>query len=139
MIKDSGERTAFDTGAVRDMHIGKGRMDLLPWYGIISVSQLCEEGAIKYGERNVDRGIPLHSLLDSASRHLAKYIMGEDDEDHLRAACWNLLWALQQRTTHPELNDMPWGEQERKEGEARRAMKELCEIVLYNNANADGS
>lgn len=116
MIKDSGERTAFETGAVRDMHIGKGRMDLMPWYGVICVSQLCEEGAIKYGERNVDKGIPLHSLLDSASRHLAKYIMGEDDEDHLRAACWNLLWALQQRTTHPELNDMPWANISDKEG-----------------------
>ena len=32
-IKDSGERTRFDTGAVRDMHTGKGRMDLLPWGG----------------------------------------------------------------------------------------------------------
>lgn len=30
-IKDSGDRTRFDTGAVRDMHTGKGRMDLLPW------------------------------------------------------------------------------------------------------------
>lgn len=28
-----------------------------------------------------------------------------DDEDHLRAACWNLLWALNQRVTHPELDD----------------------------------
>ena len=26
MIKDSGERTKFDTGAVRDMHAGKGRI-----------------------------------------------------------------------------------------------------------------
>lgn len=24
MIKDSGERTRFDTGAVRDMHTGQG-------------------------------------------------------------------------------------------------------------------
>lgn len=111
-IKDSGDRTAFETGAVRDMHAGKGRMDLLPWYGIIVVSQLCEEGAVKYGERNVDKGIPLHSLLDSGARHLAKAIAGEKDEDHLRAAAWNLLWALQQRTTHPELNDMPWGVKE---------------------------
>lgn len=30
MIKDSGERTAYDTGAVRDMKKGKGRCDLLP-------------------------------------------------------------------------------------------------------------
>ena len=83
----------------------KGRMDLLPWYGIMEVSKHCEEGALKYGEHNVDKGIPLHSLLDSASRHLAKYMVGMDDEDHLRAACWNLLWALNQRETHPELDD----------------------------------
>lgn len=105
MIKDSGDRTEFETGAKRDMHAGKGRMDLLPWYGIMGVSKHCEEGALKYGEHNVDKGIPLHSLLDSASRHLAKYMVGMDDEDHLRAACWNLLWALNQRVTHPELDD----------------------------------
>ena len=105
MIKDSGDRTEFETSAKRYMHAGKGRMDLLPWYGIMEVSKHCEEGALKYGEHNVDKGIPLHSLLDSASRHLAKYMVGMDDEDHLRAACWNLLWALNQRVTHPELDD----------------------------------
>lgn len=30
MIKDSGDRTRFKSGAVRDMHEGKGRCDLLP-------------------------------------------------------------------------------------------------------------
>lgn len=30
MLKDSGNRTEFETGAVRDMHEGKGRCDLLP-------------------------------------------------------------------------------------------------------------
>ena len=112
VIKDSGERTSFPTGFVRDMHSGKGRMDLLPWNAIIEVSKHCEEGALKYGERNIDLGAPLHSLLDSASRHLAKYIIGFVDEDHLRAAAWNILWALEQRTTHPELNDMPWSKGE---------------------------
>ena len=106
MIKDSSERTEFSTGAVRDMKRGVGRMDLLPWYGIMEVSKHCEEGAEKYGEHNVDKGIPLHSLCDSAARHLAKFIAGETDEDHLRAAAWNLLWALNQRTTHPELDDL---------------------------------
>lgn len=109
MIKDSGHREAMgDTGFVRDTHQGKGRMDLLPWYAIIELSQHCEEGALKYGERNIDKGAPLHSLLDSAARHLAKVMAGETDEDHLRAAAWNIMWALQQRTTHPECNDMPW-------------------------------
>ena len=46
--------SAFETGAVRDMHSGKGRMDLLPWAAIIEVSKHCENGAVKYGEHNVD-------------------------------------------------------------------------------------
>lgn len=107
MIKDSGERTEFSSGAVRDMHVGKGRFDLLPWYAIHEVAKHCEDGALKYGERNVDKGIPLHSLLDSAIRHLVKYMHGETDEPHLRAAAWNVLWALEQGTTHPEMNDLP--------------------------------
>ena len=107
MIKDSGERTEFATGAQRDMHAGKGRFDLLPWNGIHEVAVHCEEGARKYGERNVDKGIPQHSFIDSAMRHLSKYIRGETDENHLRAAAWNVLWALDQHTTHPEMLDFP--------------------------------
>ena len=107
-IKDSGERTTFSTGAVRDMHEGKGRMDLLPWAAIIEVSKHCENGAKKYGEHNVNRGIPTHSLLDSAMRHAAKYLDGQNDEDHLLAAAWNLLWAVEMRCKNPECVDTPW-------------------------------
>lgn len=35
MIKDSGERREFDTGAVRDIQEGKGRCDLMP-LGVIA-------------------------------------------------------------------------------------------------------
>lgn len=128
MIKDSGDRTEFETGAKRDIQHGKGRMDLLPWYGIMEVSKHCEEGAEKYGEHNVDKGIPLHSLCDSAARHLAKFIAGELDEDHLRAACWNLLWALNQRKTHPELDDL-YSHKENSEE------KERGELVFEDNEN----
>lgn len=107
MIKDSGERTQFETGAVRDMHTGKGRMDLMPWEALIEVSKHCEEGAQKYGERNCEKGIPVHSLIDSAFRHLAKYMMGMDDEPHLRAAAWNILFALYTEIKHPEMQDIP--------------------------------
>lgn len=106
-IKDSGERTVFSTGAKRDMHQGKGRMDLVPWAAIIRISQHCEQGALKYGEHNVDKGIVLHSLLDSGIRHLAKYMDGMDDEPHLVAAAWNILWAIQMELKHPELIDIP--------------------------------
>ena len=107
-ILDSGERTVFHTGSVRDMHEGKGRMDLLPWAAIMEVSKHCEAGAIKYGEHNVDKGIPTHSLLDSAIRHAAKYLDGWTDEPHLVAAAWNLLWAIEMDIKHPECVDTPW-------------------------------
>ena len=113
-IKDSGDRTEFSTGAKRDLHTGKGRMDLLPWDAIMEVSKHCENGALKYGERNVDKGIPVHSFVDSAFRHLAKYMEGWDDEPHLVAAAWNILWAMQTERMYPELQDIP----SRKEIEA---------------------
>ena len=109
-IKDSGERTTFSTGAQRDMHSGKGRMDLLPWAAIIEVSRHCEAGALKYGTHNVDKGIPTSSLMDSAMRHAAKYLDGQEDEDHLLAAAWNLLWAIEMRCKKPECVDTPWKE-----------------------------
>lgn len=108
MIKDSGERTLFETGAVRDMHEGKGRMDLLPLTAIIELSKHCEEGSKKYGPHNVDKGIPQHSLCDSGMRHLIKYMRGDTDEDHLRAAAWNIMWALNQREENPRMIDIPW-------------------------------
>lgn len=111
MIKDSGDRTKFETGAVRDMHEGKGRIDLLPLTAIIELSKHCEEGAKKYGEHNIDKGIPLHSLCDSGARHLLKFMRGDADENHLRAACWNLMWALQFLAEKPELNDLYWTEE----------------------------
>lgn len=107
-IKDSGDRTEFSTGALRDMHEGKGRMDLLPWNAIMEVSKHCEAGAKKYGEHNVDKGIPIHSLIDSGLRHTAKYIAGQTDEPHLTAAVWNLLWALEFTITKPDMVDVPW-------------------------------
>lgn len=107
-IKDSGNRREFETGAVRDMSKGKGRMDLLPWAAIMEVAKHCENGAKKYGEHNVDKGIPTHSLCDSAARHLAKYFEGWEDEPHLLAAAWNLLWAIQMEIRHPEMVDTPF-------------------------------
>lgn len=108
MIKDSGDRTEFSTGAVRDMHKGKGDFTLLPMWAIWKLARHCERGANKYGRNNVDRGIPVSSLIDSAMRHLTKYILGWEDEDHLTAAAWNIMFALQMTGTHPEMVDIPW-------------------------------
>ena len=109
-ILDSGNRTEFSTGAVRDMQEGKGRYDLLPWHAIHEVALHCEEGSRKYGERNIDLGVPASSLWCSTLRHMRKHLHNHTDEPHLRAAAWNILWLLEQETTHPELNDLPWRE-----------------------------
>ncbi len=107
MIKDSGNRRQFDTGAVRDIQQGKGRYDLLPWEAIHEIALHCEQGAIKYGERNCEQGIPIHSLIDSATRHLSLYMQGLDDENHLRAAGWNVLFAIWMELKRPEMQDIP--------------------------------
>ena len=106
-IKDRGNRREFPSGAKRDISEDKGRMDLLPWAAIMEVSKHSQNGAKKYGEHNVDKGIPTHSLCDSAARHLAKHFDGWTDEPHLLAAAWNLLWAIQMELKHPELGDSP--------------------------------
>lgn len=107
----------FETGAIRDNSDGKGRMDLLPWNAIRELSKHCERGAAHYGEGNVRKGIPMHSLMDSAARHLAQYISGDNAEPyHLVATLWNVAWAVEQQTTHPELNDLPWQKSEDDNG-----------------------
>ena len=97
----------FETGAVRDSAEGKGRYDLAPWGAIHALAQHCERGAAHYGERNVDKGIPQHSLLDSGIRHLSQYIQGDDEDHHLVAAAWNIMWALEQELKRPEMIDLP--------------------------------
>lgn len=107
MIQDSGNRRTFDTGAVRDIEVGKGRCDLLPACAILRLSRHFEAGAIKYSDRNWEKGIPIHSFIDSAIRHVMKYLDGYTDEDHLCAAAWNLMCAMWTEEKHPELQDIP--------------------------------
>lgn len=157
MIKDSGNRTEYETGAVRDIQEGKGGCDLMPLevvaslinsveiYGIeqfkktgdvrnlyeclkrfkqnytyesmeemlLDVALHFEAGAKKYGENNWQKGIPVHSYMDSAIRHYLKCRAGITDEAHDRAFVWNILCAIWTVENKPELNDFV----ERKEEE----------------------
>lgn len=106
-INDSGKRREFESGAVRDIQEGKGRFDLLPPRALKRLAQHFERGAKKYDERNWEKGIPMHSFIDSARRHINNYMMGLDGEDHLCAAAWNLMCALETEEIHPEMQDIP--------------------------------
>lgn len=106
VIKNSGDRTVFSTGAVRSMHEGEGRCDLLPACVLLRLARHYENGAREYGVRNW-QGIPCHSFADSALRHLLKYLDGQTDEDHLIAAIWNLCGLAWTEEKMPELMDIP--------------------------------
>lgn len=93
-LRDSGDVEAFVTGAVRDNATGKGRTDLLPMRALIEVSRVFEAGGAKRGDRNWEKGIPLHRYADSGMRHFFKWMIGRNDEPHLAMACWNLLCLL---------------------------------------------
>lgn len=154
-ILDSGNRREFKTGAVRDIHDGKGRCDLLPldvigkrmndpfikniaefmetgscrflWENIelfnfqsvptyslknglannlLEVAKQFEDGAKKYGDRNWQKGIPVHCYIDSGIRHYLKWLRGDKDEPHDRAFMWNLLCCIWTIENKPELNDI---------------------------------
>lgn len=137
MIKDSGERRSFDTGAVRDIQDGKGRPSLMPlevvymltndviiyYLGrfkedgdtmnllqvlshfsrkaydsyetmLLEVAKHFEEGALKYGDNNWQKGMPVDCYMDSTIRHYLKWRRGDKDEDHARAFVWNIMCCI---------------------------------------------
>lgn len=89
-IKDSGQRRSYVTGSVRDVRTGKGRFDLISPIALRRLAVHLENGARKYDERNWEKGQPLMDYIDSAMRHIASYVEGYRDEDHMAAALWNI-------------------------------------------------
>ena len=61
------------------------------YYAILDVSLHYKHGLEKYGERNWEKGIPLHSYIDSGTRHFVKSLAHFKDERHDLAFIWNLL------------------------------------------------
>lgn len=98
-VNDSGTRREFGTGAVRDAAQNKGRFDLLPFYPLWRLARHYENGAVKYGDSNWKKGIPVKTYLDSMMRHAAKATDHMTDEDHLAAVAWNAfgaMWTIKQ-------------------------------------------
>lgn len=158
ILKDSGIRREFISGAVRDGAEGKGRCDLLPldavnlilpgmggmistledfqrsgdlsylldtinlaieemydddpFTAMIEVSKQYEDGATKYAVRNWEKGMPCHIYVDSAIRHYLKWRRGDEDEPHDRACLWNLLGLWWTFVNLPDMNDLPYEEDE---------------------------
>lgn len=105
-LLDSGTRREWETGAVRDAAEGKGDMFSLPAAAILRLSKHYELGAKKYNRLNYQKGIPVSSFMDSALRHIFKYLDGQADEDHLSAAAFNILGAIQMEERNPKMQDV---------------------------------
>lgn len=75
---------------------------------ILEVSKQYEDGCRKYGDRNWEKGIPVHCYIDSGVRHYLKYLRGDKDEPHDRAFVWNMLGAIWTHQNKPELIDLPF-------------------------------
>jgi len=114
-VVDSGARQQFDTGSVRDSRDGKGRFDLIPGYPLYRLARHFENGAVKYGDRNWEKGQDLSRYQDSAFRHLIKLIAGATDEDHAAAVIWNIMAFMEtqerirQGKLPTELDNLPEG------------------------------
>ena len=112
-MNDSGQRQSFETGAVRDTAEGKTRPDLISPFSMDRLGEWLRLGAMKYAERNWEKGIPISRSLASLYRHLLKYQQGATDEDHMAAIMCNAMFIMHtedmiRRGRLPEtLADMP--------------------------------
>lgn len=95
----------FGTGAIRNAAPGKLKMSLVPHKEFQRVMKRYAEGAENFGNHNWSNGMPLSELYDSAQRHMTAWFLKETDEDHLAAACWNMLCAMWMEKHKPEMDD----------------------------------
>ncbi len=94
-LSDSGIKETHDSGYHRDSRVGKGRYDLDPPRPTHLVACIFEDGGIKYGDRNWEKGAPVDRFLDSALRHINQYKAGLRVQPHLPQAIWNLKCGLE--------------------------------------------
>lgn len=91
-MTDSGERISFGDGkSIREPTSGKGRYDLISPFALDRWAKWMELGCAKYSDRNWELGgAPFSRYVDSAKRHLNKFLMGMTDEDHLSGVLYNI-------------------------------------------------
>lgn len=107
-MNGTGEMTDFGADAAkRDVTTGKGRPDLISPFALERLGKWCELGAIKYGDRNWEDGMPYSRMTASMTRHVLSWMMGKTDEDHLAAIMWNAMGIMHYQSVSPEWDDMP--------------------------------
>lgn len=97
----------FETGAKRSGDADNERYDLISPIGLRRLAETYAEGAAKYGDRNWENGFPASVIFNHAVRHLNLWLAGDDHEDHLAHAAWNLFALMHFEETRSDLFDIP--------------------------------
>lgn len=90
-MQDGGERMTYENGGMREPSTGKGAYELISPFALERIAMWYELGAHKYADRNWEKGIPFGRLIQSAIRHMIRWMKGDRSEDHLAAVCWNVM------------------------------------------------
>jgi len=88
-LADSGQRTNFESGAMRETE-GKLRYDLIPAECLRRSAINLTKGAEKYGPDNWRKGMSTSVFMAALLRHIQAYRLGDRNEDHLAAALFNI-------------------------------------------------
>lgn len=96
------------TGIKRDR--GKLRFDLIPVKPLFKVAEVYTIGAVKYDDRNWEKGIKWGRIFAAMLRHAWNWWRGEkldpeDGQHHLASVVWCALTLMEFEETHPELDD----------------------------------
>jgi hypothetical protein len=88
---------------------GKNRLALMSIPALWEIGQVYTMGAVKYKDRDWEKGMPYTKTMDAALRHVFKWMAGHrNDEEsglhHLAHAAWNLIALL-----HYELGNYDMG------------------------------
>lgn len=102
--------TVIETGAKRSNESAAGalaRYDLIPPGPLKRWAEAFGEGVAKYGEDNWLKGFTARNLMNHLEAHIQMFKAGDESEDHLAHAMWNLGALMHFQKTRPDLMDLP--------------------------------
>ena len=109
---NSEVRITSETGGAKGQKLA--RFDLLPWDVLWQLAEHYGRGALKYEDRNWERGYPFSLSIAALGRHFAQFCSGEDVDSetgshHMLAVMFHAAALIRNADAHPDMDDRPEG------------------------------